>query len=661
MVRDGVSAAVLLIAIFVMGRQFTSDVLATAWDNEGILHTSYVIMADLLGASVYVELIVVGLALGLTVVWTFDTYKKYQTFAPLTLLAVVTYGSGVHRGWLDGELTVVALAFLLVSGVAGAQIGGLPVLQRTFGSVQTLVGRPPVSLSRAPQLFFVAVLAVVAVGLIDVHVALDGGAGTFALEDRDDLPAHSVVGLVLVAAFYMFTRYDNDVRIVQLGPARSGKTSMLGGLAADIDRDAREGDGSGAIDDVRYSLEKRRRFPDITEDVDYYDFSYMSRHPIFRKRNTISTIDYPGEKLVGGGNEAPLSDQIANLREQEGPRLLARTIRRVRRVFPLVSATNPREAAIAELDEEGTDDMKALARLVDTANCVVFTVPLDDFLTRALKRENVPDYLKEVRLIEPTDVPDKYIVRTLDNEPVRIKRSDGKLVNVEDGEPYTEAEWESFEDLPETVSGERYYLDRDRSTKDEYRKEFREVIRILNEDREKSFVWVTTMTDLVNEDFNEVYKRAQHLVDEDDIEDRELEMHVERVRNAELFDPNPKQFKKHDYHGRAVHARWIQRECIETAWPDFDDILADTFETLIYPVWFNIYPSQPEEELRIKIDGQKTLQGSDLVLDRFEGRELLEKWSPLVREDTLTESGYRVLYAASRRLDDPESDRQEDE
>lgn len=654
-VVDVTVAVVLLVGIALMAHTFTQEVLVPGWEQQGILYAAVALAAGLLGSSLYVHLSVLGVVLGLSAVWVFDTYKRYQVFAPLTLVVVVGYASGTFHGGLVDALSIGAVSFLFVATVAGAQLGGLPLFQYWFGSAERILGRPPVSLKRAPMILFAGVLGLVTVGLLDLHVHLIPTSGAPELRELGELPVNGVVGVLLVGAFYTFTQYDSDVRIVQLGPARSGKTSMLGGLAADVDRDAREGDGSGAIDDVRYSLEELNQFPELTDDVSYYEFSYMSGRPVFRKRNTISTLDYPGEKLTGGHTEPPLSQQITNQREQQEHQSLVRLSRRVRSALPLLTATDPWQEAIVELEDERTDEMTALAKLVEAADLVVFTVPLDDFLTRAVERGNTPSYLEEVRLVEEASEPGTFLVRTLDGGTDRVVREDGELTDAETGESYTKAEWESLEDLPKAVSGEHYYLGRDRSNRDRYKEEYKELIRILNEDRRKSFAWTTTMADLVNEDFERVYDRAQDLLEETG-HDPGLREHVDSTKEANLFGVNATEFLKHSRQGRKVHARWIQREYVETAWPEFEGMLEDTFESFVYPVWFEIDEARSDDQLRIRIASGRTLQGSDLLLDRFEGRELVEDGMLLGRNDSLTEAGYRVLYAAAQRTDDPGDD-----
>ena len=639
-------ATAYLVGIAATATFFTGDVLAAAWANEGVLFAAFSLLAEVLGGPVRAQLSVFGFALGLSLVWAFDTYKRYQTFAPVTLLVAGAYAAGALRPAVIAEVTVGTASLGVVAAVAGAQAGGLPLVQRLVGRAKRLRGVPPVSFRRAPTLLFAGVVATVLVGLADLHLAL--GTGSPGLTAVNDVPVHGATGLVLALLFYKFTQYDSDVKIVQLGPARSGKTSMIGGLAGDVDREAREGDGDGSLDEIRSRLEDERRFPSLTDDVTYHEFRYMSNRPVFRKRHTISTLDYPGEKLTGQGSEEPLSDRIINYRQRQEPSLLGRLTTAAKRFVPLDEREDSWDEGVRDLEEDAAHEMMALAKLVDAADIVVFTLPLDDFLGRVIERGNTPAYLDSVKLIEPTDVDGEFVVRTPDGGADRVHREDGELRYADTGEPYPDP-WGELEDLPRTPDGNYYYVARDRSGRDEYKEEYKDLIRILNDDRRKSFVWTTTMSDLVNEDFLSVYEDAAELVERPDDHGGALAEHVERARDVGLFDTTPTEFLRHDRQGRKVHARWIQKEYVENAFPEFDQMLSDTFEEFVYPVWFEIDEDRTATETPgIEIKNGTILQGSDLVLDRFENRRLLEHASLTGGDDSAIQSGYRVMYAAAQ-------------
>ncbi len=638
-------AAAYLVGIAATATFFTGDVLAAAWSNEGLLFAAFALLSEVLGGPLRAQVSVFGVALGVSLVWAFDTYKRYQTFAPLTLLGAAAYAAGALRPALIGDVTIGTASLGVVAVVAGAQAGGLPLVQRLVGRAKRLRGVPPVSFRRAPTLLFAGVVATVVVGLADLHLGL--GTGSPGLTAVNDVPVHGATGLVLALLFYKFTQYDSDVKIVQLGPARSGKTSMIGGLAGDVDREAREGDGDGSLDEIRSRLEDERRFPNLTDEVTYHEFRYMSNRPVFRKRHTISTLDYPGEKLTGQGSEEPLSDRIINYRQRQEPSLFGRLTAAVKRFVPLDEREDSWDEGVRDLEEDAAHEMMALAKLVDAADIVVFTIPLDDFLSRAIERGNTPGYLDSVKLIEPAEADGEFVVRTPDGSADRVHREAGELRYADTGEPYPDP-WGELEYLPRTPDGNYYYVARDRSGRDEYKEEYKELIRILNDDRRKSFVWTTTMSDLINEDFLSVYEDASRLADRSG-HGGALAEHVERASEAGLFDTTPTEFLRHDRQGRKVHARWIQKEYIENAFPEFDQMLSDTFEAFVYPVWFEIDENRTATETPgIEIKNDTILQGSDLVLDRFENRRLLEQASLTGGDDSVIESGYRVMYAAAQ-------------
>jgi len=501
---------------------------------------------------------------------------------------------------------------------------------------------------------FFCITFLVFLGLFDHHISLTSGTST--LRFSSELPVNVASGLLLGFLFFTFTRYDNEVKIVQIGPARSGKTSVIGGLAGDIDRAARESDGDRTIDEIRSDLEDRRQFPDRTqdtaEDISYYEFEYMSSKPVFRKKNIISTLDYPGEWITGGRSEIPLSDAIVDYQERRNENRLHKAMARISHFLPIVSTKTPWAEGISDINKKDKTDVTALAKLIEGADIVVFTIPLDDFLGGAIERGNIPDYAKDIKLIEPTDAEDEFIVKTPANDRnqgrKRVLREEGELKYAECGSPYPDP-WGEIEYLPRTPNGGHYHTAVDRSTRDEYKEEYKDLIRVLNKDLKKSFVWTTTMSDLINEDFLTVYKRTIDLLDDPSELSADLTEHAERVAQANIFDSNGLEFIRHNRRGRKIHAKWIQKTYIENAWPEFDQMLSDTFEGFVYPVWFEIDTERSSlDPPGILLENDTVLWGSDSLLSRFENQKLEHGGQLLDDEESLIESGYRVMYAATR-------------
>ncbi|MGQ4555514.1 hypothetical protein [Halobellus sp. GM3] len=293
------------------------ELLATAWGAWGLSRNALRGAMNAVGlpATVFYYLplgVFVGLVGGLLL----DSYKYFQgvIVAGATLLAVPAIF--LPRGvFIDPLATTfgpnTVLTALIAAGVT-LRAGGV-----TFESLQT----DPREYPRIPALIFWLTVALVALGLFEAHVAyqspvlavsdgyvlqpfaFEGFVGTAAAQ-------HIVGAAILLPALRYFTTYERGLNVIMIGPKRSGKSAVFGGLHLYIrDNVDQGGEAATRVSTLRRDIESGR-FPEATpatlqrggggdagsSQPMLLELPY-SWGRFLPARVKFSAVDYPGEAL----------------------------------------------------------------------------------------------------------------------------------------------------------------------------------------------------------------------------------------------------------------------------------------------------------------------------------------------------------------------------
>jgi hypothetical protein len=223
-------------------------------------------------------------------------------------------------------------------------------------------------------------------------------------------------------------------------------------------------------------------------------------------------------------------------------------------------------------------------------------------------------------------------------------------------EKYTETTWESTDNLTPVGDGTYYAVDRDRDDIYAYMSEYSDIVNELKSDKRKSFAWIATMSDMVNNDFEAVYENVK--------DNGTLRGEGGDVDRLFEYEPLTKVIRT-DPGGGELHARWIQRAYIEREWEAFGQMLTNTYEDYVYPVWFET--GRPDDGSDTPVirdpsrDGNRDfgdlpiLLGSEEVLGRLNREQL---GSPLLRrlapssEPPAQQAVERVMFQAERDLNE---------
>lgn len=630
-----------------------------ALQEKGIIYSIIDVFASRIGFLSHFELylLFLGLFFGGAILWFLDTYKfihgglLWSGFLVSLILFSISWNEPV-----DAELTNGIILFLIGTTVI-LQFLGIPLLERytRLGDKKRLLTRRPRDFKRAVK--FTAMFVAVVAGLGLVQVLIDGHGTQTQIQ-------YGTATMFVLAPLYVFQRYAHEEKIIQLGPARSGKTSVQGGLYKSVDQPIEK--ESPLLDEIVEEYMNKGKFPNRTQinftdwqqytielphpDTDTDDsqnsnsnnnqngtliieFSYVTRQNLlFPKKRTITAIDYPGELLTGLGDAPPLSECIAAQEKKDWDGVLA----------------NWRQ----ETNEKDSDSfMQEFSHLVMDADWILFTTPMDDFLENLIhdRPNHIPKYHREALYkIEQSENSDesKYNEIKLDNQS-----NSTKLDNHQDY-------W---------LGKSRYYFrdKNERAHPDEYLTEYTKVINNLEDTRNHNFLWVATMADLVHNDFdthfefalNAKFKEKENVgkieVDGNDIYiDPGIDIDVDIVRTLFNGDTNSNWVPASETY-TMLFARWIMGEYISEYGPHVEQKMLETYERHMFPVWFEITDSEENEfETRTK----PVLKGSQHVLSRLNGKRLKENYPSKTKvlkhkylggEEAIsaTTMGYEVLTA----------------
>lgn len=231
-----------------------ASMLAGAWDAEGIAF--HLVWGVVRALGVNVDAAVVfpfGAFVGLLAVLWFDDVKRIQ--AALITLAAVPVGVLLYvRRWginvaflpqLPALVAGVALGFLAGGGYRVVTEDPLREFRRAFRGMYAIASALVVAAFFERHVGYDAPIRQSADGLTVVAGGLDPALVT------EGIAVDAVATLAFVVILRAFVRYEDTLDIAVVGPARSGRTTMMTGLF----RHAAEGDETRCTpNDANYEL-----------------------------------------------------------------------------------------------------------------------------------------------------------------------------------------------------------------------------------------------------------------------------------------------------------------------------------------------------------------------------------------------------------------------
>ena len=294
------------------------EMLATAWGQLPRSIARHTLRAGMYAVGVeptFFYYIPLGVFIGLVVGLLLDSFKYVQGIivagAALLAVPVVFIPRGVFIEPLALSFGPDTVLTALLFAAATLRAGGV-----TFESLDAGKREYP----RIPALIFwlTAVLAVF--GLIEAHVAYvspifaSGGEITtrpFSFEGilGANAPSHLVSVIVLLPALRYFTTYERGMNVIMLGPKRSGKSAVFGGIHLYIRDNVDEQSAAATrVNRLRQSIESKQ-FPDPTPStLQSGSGGSQGAQPTLLElpyswgrfvptRVRFSVVDYPGEAL----------------------------------------------------------------------------------------------------------------------------------------------------------------------------------------------------------------------------------------------------------------------------------------------------------------------------------------------------------------------------
>lgn len=641
------------------------NVWVPAWQAGGVAHGVFAVVVGPIPvinhAVVYATLI--GLFLGTSALWVVDDYKR--TFSFVLWVGITIGAIRFWQSWTNPLASPVWVSVVCVAlgAVVGTQAGGLPVYGYVVGEKKALLKwTEPNKFEAGIRLTSAGVVVLVLVGLAE---QLQGTANPGGLIE------HAVAVVLIAVPLLAVQRYQDSERIIQLGPAKSGKTSTQGGLYMSLD--SRIESNSPLLQRIHESHMRNGEFPDRTrvhtlaeseastiplangagddpqdgsgadqsiEEALLLRFSYLTNGLLFPKEKVITAVDYPGELLTDvGEQESSISDYVrAHVEKVESGEIEDLSWEEV---IERLQQGGEDDLVTGELEER--EVMSYIAHLVRSADYIMFTIPLDDFLGTLVadRPENLPSYHRntiwEIRPLDDADAD--YQTRQLgsDGEWEMLTESGGTCRAVEGQLPPgfnpNKDAWLGGEDV-------YYYRGRrERIPPQRYLNEYRDILDALPDLREYHFIWMATMADLVYDDFETLVRRARGYAlapsvrgESIDVTDGRIEVGRSDIDVGLLAEgllesnrPVTPESSEDEYR---LFSTWIRREYLRAEEPNFDDLLEQTNESHVFPVWFDI---QDDTEQRFSTRAP-ALKGTAQITARLRGDIFKNEYSGGVRE-----------------------------
>jgi len=315
-----------------------------------------------------------------------DLRGKKRGPGPIPVRIPFLYRGQVGPLRASPPLIILAVTFLVVGyGIVEALVAYLPSIALTPGGITSRAG-----------------------GLAVQSVSVgENGSGLIA----------SVIFLIALA---LFTAYERGLKVMQIGPARSGKSAEFGGLQAALESergaDFREATG---MSDIRKNI-ANNEFPPPTGNEEFRSLELKATSgELFPEEISIQAVDYGGallsSVLVGVDSDGSPEDKDLDISGSAGS---------------WAEAKKEIEDLSGNLKEDG-DPADGIGEQVPSAiwDCVrhadriVLTVPLDDFLGPIVARNNERDYAGVVRAddYDDDDLKDALDISEEENIPPESK------------------------------------------------------------------------------------------------------------------------------------------------------------------------------------------------------------------------------------------------
>lgn len=623
--REALVGVVLISMMALTTRWITGTFYEEAWSERGVIYYSATIVGGALGPWIpgetwlFMYLFPIGFFMGCAFVWLLDTYKRYQAVILWVLIGtflVVLWGEGRLVPALLNNLTPTNGAFWLAGVLLGVQLSGVPLYQYSRGRKEYLLPNPPHEFPRAPRLVFAGIAVTLVAGFLNYHVVSPspGSLVYTPLKGQSKMFQHFVAGVFVLGTFWKFQEYESHIRTIQIGPARSGKTAVFAGLYRYIDnnpnydiltqeiafdRDYVDSIGQGEFPDRNQATEK-----DDGPTTQWLEIPFVSSGRLFRKRLVLSTLDYPGElvDVVGPELEKEIeryveSDEYTSDSDEqwEDGRQLAENLDTV--------------------PDKKDRIVESLARLVEAADTLILTIPIDDFIQELAADDVLPGYVEAYWLrandgerevfgldgerLDPDTVT--MPVGEFDRLPTYNHEDHGEVSLYVVGEAGERTQPETYGDVYEWLAN-RYGA--------------------VSAGEDKRFVWTVTKSDLVSDQYEQAFEAVTDTTLDPETTVSDL-IEADGRRIPERAD------------AQKLFARWIETRLIETptSWTQFRGAKRDlTGEQFVYPLWYEIVDEEPpgeDEEPKIDTTTYPTvLRGANYFLNRIKGRPFVERQTP---------------------------------
>jgi hypothetical protein len=308
------------IGLLVVAGLSVIELLAVAWTARPWSFARHIVFGGINAVGIdptvfyYIPL---GVFVGLVVGLLLDSFKYIQGLivAGATLIAVplVFVPRGVFVGPLASSFGANTALMAILAATATLRAGGV-----TFDRLDAGQREFP----RIPALIFWLTTVLAVFGLFEAHVNYVGpvrfapGPGelmtrAFAFNGFvwEGVATHLVSVLVLLPALRYFTTYERGMNVIMLGPKRSGKSAVFGGIHLYIRDNVDEQSAAATrVSRLRQSIESEQ-FPDPTPATlqSGADGSGGSQPMLLElpyswgrfvpTRVRFSVVDYPGEAL----------------------------------------------------------------------------------------------------------------------------------------------------------------------------------------------------------------------------------------------------------------------------------------------------------------------------------------------------------------------------
>jgi hypothetical protein len=617
--REGLAGAVLLLFVAAVTYWLTTEFYLPAWESRGLV----AVVAIGLGQTfdpwipgetyLFLYVLPVGFLLGTAVVWFLDDFKRYQAVILWTVIVIgflALWQRGKFVPALLANLTFVNLFFLLSAVVVGVRTAGVPLeAVRRRGS--NLLGDTPREFSRAPRLVLASFALVVAVGFVDFHFLDPSGSSLLrdGVRRQQMVLPHLFFAVLLLYAFWKFTEYESEIRTVQIGPARAGKTAVFSGLYAYLENsDEYTIDESEAEFDLSYlDAVKNGEFPDRNKaaqgsgpTTQWLEIPFVSNRWLFRKRIVISTLDYPGELVgrKGPGLDEKVQEYENSDESTDDEQTLVADAKRL--VAGAEGRDNPERRA--------EQLVEALARLVHAADTVLVTIPLDDFVQEVAADDAVPPYIEAYWLKESTDDSDRQLYRLDGSVAEKEYTYTGEV------EPLPTYEHDELGEVRLLLPNES-----GRTSNEEYRDVYESLVRRYADDG-KEFVWTVTKADYASKQFVDACDKATGTNRDDRGRDPVKDVQAHKIPEAEK--------------AQKLFARWVESRLVESQdnWRQFSQQMRETTnESFVYPLWYNITDDSPpsgDTEPSIDTNYPTILRGAEYLVDRIQDKPFVDQQTP---------------------------------